>query len=136
VIRHAPILAALFVLVAGGADASPRVDYIVHCQGCHLADGSATPGRIPALDGSMGRFLRVPGGREFLVRVPGTAQAPLSDGEIAELLNWMLVEFSREELPDRFERYTAEEVRQYRSEPLSKVEAERRRLLDALERER
>jgi mono/diheme cytochrome c family protein len=109
---------------------------MVHCQGCHLADGSATPGKIPALTGSMGRFLTVPGGREFLVRVPGTAQAPLSDREIADLLNWMLVEFSPDELPGRFERYTAEEVRRYRREPLTDVDGARRRLIDAVEHSR
>ena len=74
--------------------------------------------------------------REFLVRVPGTAQAPLSDGEIADLLNWMLVEFSPDELPDHFERYTADEVHGYRREPLTDVDGARQRLLGALDHSR
>jgi len=57
----------------------PALDYAVTCQGCHRADGAGTPGTVPALAGSVGKFLRVPGGREFLVRVPGVAQAPLDD---------------------------------------------------------
>ena len=44
----APALAALGLAVAAHA-ASPEVDYVLHCQGCHLADGSASPGRVPAL---------------------------------------------------------------------------------------
>src|SRR5215207_2278697 len=26
---------------------SPRVNYALHCQGCHLPDGSGMPGKVP-----------------------------------------------------------------------------------------
>jgi hypothetical protein len=120
------------VLATRAHAASPAVDYAVHCQGCHLADGSETPGRVPALAGSVGHFLRVPGGREYLVRVPGSAQSPLSDAALAALLNWMLPHFDAEGLPAKFAPYTGEEVGRLRRAPLTDVDGERRRLLDAL----
>ena len=36
----------------------------------------------------------VPGGREYLMRVPGTSQSELDDAQTAALLNWMVREFS------------------------------------------
>ena len=52
-----------------------QVDYMLNCQGCHLPDGSGFPARqVPDLRNRMGSFLSVPGGREYLVQVPGTAQ--------------------------------------------------------------
>ena len=109
---------------------SPAFNYVLHCQGCHLEDGSGTPGSgIPALAGSVGRFLRVPGGREYLTRVPGVAQASLDDAALAELLNWLVRHFSAAELPRDFAPYTAEELARGRRLPLTDVEGTRRRLL-------
>jgi mono/diheme cytochrome c family protein len=114
--------------------ATPEVDYVVHCQGCHLADGSESPGRVPALTGSVGRFARLSAGRAYLVRVPGAAQSPLSDPALAALLNWMLPRFDAAGLPAGFVPYTAEEVGRLRHPPLTDVDGERKRLLDALAR--
>jgi len=109
---------------------SPAFNYVLHCQGCHLEDGSGTPGSgIPALAGSVGRFLRVPGGREYVTRVPGVAQASLDDAALAELLNWLVRHFSAAELPRDFAPYTAEELARGRRLPLTDVEGTRRRLL-------
>ena len=117
---------------AGG---SPQFNYILHCQGCHLADGQATPGKIPPLIGS-GRFLAVEGGREFLVRVPGVSLSIIPDDELAELMNWMLYRFSAEDMPAEFEPYTAVEVGRYRQEPLVEVETVRAGLLGDYEETR
>lgn len=111
----------------------PRLDYVLHCMGCHLEDGSGAPGRVPTLSG-VGRFLRVPAGRAYLVRVPGSAHAPLDDAALAALLNWMLVRFD----PDAaaapgFLEYDAAEVARHRAAPLANADAERRRLLAVLE---
>ena len=70
---------------------SPRINYILHCQGCHLADGAGTPDKVPALKNEVGRFLHVTGGREFLIQVPGTSQSPLSDAEVAAVLVGIVV---------------------------------------------
>jgi mono/diheme cytochrome c family protein len=104
------------------------VDYAVHCQGCHLADGSATPGSVPSLT-AVGRIARAPGGRAYLVRVPGVAQAPLADADLAAVLNFVLARFGGADLPDGFAPYTAEEVGPLRREPLVDVEGARREVL-------
>ncbi len=125
---------AMLTLVMGmaamqvGAAASAQFNYILHCQGCHLADGQATPGKIPPLVGA-GKFLEVEGGREFLVRVPGVSLSIIPDDELAELMNWMLYRFSAEDMPAEFEPYSAEEVGRYRQEPLVEVDAVRAGLL-------
>ena len=134
-LRTALALSTLvFALAAAGtaAAASPQFNYILHCQGCHLADGAATPGKIPPLIGT-GRFLAVDGGREFLVRVPGVSLSIIPDDELAELMNWMLYRFSADDMPADFEPYTAEEVGRYRQEPLVEVETVRVGLLGAYE---
>lgn len=136
--RGPAVLALAFLVVGPGQPAragSPQVNYTLHCQGCHLADGRATPGRVPALAGSIGDFLRVPGGRAFLVRVPGVAHSPLEDAALAELLNWVLMRFGAKTLPADFAPYTAEEVAGLRRRPLANVAPLRARLLEALERE-
>ncbi len=122
---------ALLALAAVARAFTPDVDYAIHCRGCHLADGGETPGLIPALRGSVGRFLRVPGGREFLVQVPGVAQSSLDDAALAAVLNWMLDRFGRPEMPEPFVPYTAAEVGALRRTPLVNVDRVRAALLGA-----
>ena len=112
---------------------SAHFNYILHCQGCHLVDGRETAGKIPALIRA-GRFLSVEGGRAFLVQVPGVALSTIDDNELADLVNWLLSEFSAEDLPSDFEPYTAEEVGRYRHDPLVDVELVREHLLAAVEK--
>lgn len=117
-----------------GAEAisGPRLDYVLQCRGCHLEDGSGAPGRVPSLL-RVGRFLRVPGGREYLVRVPGAAHAPLDDAALAALLNWMLARFDPPAASSPgFVPYGAGEVGRLRAAPLADASAERRALLAAL----
>ena len=125
------ILPAWGTLAAGTYTA--QVNYTLHCQGCHLADGSGTPDKVPALKNEVGRFLHVDGGRENLVQVPGTSQSPMSDAEIADVLNWMLNNFSADQLPAEFIPYTGEEVSKLRPEPLANVSATREKLVAAIE---
>ena len=104
---------------------------MLNCQGCHLPDGDGV-GDIPRMNGFVGNFLRVPGGREFVVQVPGSANAALDDDALAELLNWMLVEISASELPENFAPYTAQEVGRHRAQPLSDVNAVRTQLIQRI----
>jgi len=107
----------------------PQINYMLHCQGCHLADGAGTPGKVPALKHEAGRFLSVPGGREYLIRVPGTAQSALSDLDVAKVLNWILQNFSFDELPGDFVPYSEEEVARFRRKPMADVSAVRAALM-------
>jgi mono/diheme cytochrome c family protein len=135
--RPAAMLMAGLTLVTGGASAvsaeAPQILYMLQCQGCHLADGSGAPGSVPSLAG-LERFLAVPGGREYLVRVPGSAQSPLSDAELAAVLNWMIREFGLPEVAADFAPYSAGEVAGVRHPPLTDVDDVRRDLLRRIAR--
>ncbi len=124
---------AVTALAATEVDAKrARVNYMLNCQGCHLADGRGI-GDIPEMKNFVGNFLRVPGGREYLVRVPGSANAPLNDALLAELLNWMLMEMSANELPTDWQPYTAAEVASYRATTLTDVDKIRAVLIKRIE---
>lgn len=134
--RRAAAALALVALAAGPARAQtisgPRLDYVLQCMGCHREDGSGAPGRVPSLAG-VGRFLRVPGGRDYLVRVPGVANAPLGDAAVAALLNWMLARFDPPAAAAAdFVPFDAAEVARARAVPLADAAARRRALLAAL----
>ena len=75
------------------------------------------------------RFSTSREGREFVIRVPGVAQSPLSNDETAALLNWLAHNLSDLPLPRTFLDYSAAEVARLRSHPLSQVGATRARLL-------
>ena len=106
-------------------------DYMLQCQGCHMADGSGLPGSVPDLRGHLGLFVGVQGGRQFLISVPGSAQSPLSNSELAEVLNWMIREFGPAEVAPNFMPFTAEEVGLHRR-PLTEVEPVRRILMERI----
>jgi cytochrome c553 len=92
--------------------------YTLNCQGCHRPDGTGSAGTSPSLAGTVARFLNVPGGREYLGRVPGVATSPLSNADLAELMNWILWRFDKEHLPVNFQPFTAAEIGQLRTSPL------------------
>ena len=75
-----------------------------------MPDGSGLKNVVPDLHGTIGRMVAEPAGREYMVRVPGSAQAPVSDQKLTEIINWMLVEFSSETLPEDFKPLTVAEV--------------------------
>jgi hypothetical protein len=113
--------------------AKARFQWIMNCQGCHLADASGSAKGAPNMAGSVSRFLAVEGGREYLGRVPGVAFAPLSDADLAVLLNWSLATFDPQHVPADFRPYTPEEVGRLRGAPLVSDAAEHRyRLLRKL----
>jgi hypothetical protein len=123
----------LGVLAAVPALADPQTDYMLHCRGCHGPDGAGAPGAAPSFRGQVAKFLWVPGGREYLIRVPGTAQSELSDARTAALLNWILHAFSAHEIPPDCAAYTAQEVARHRRPPLTDVVAVRSDLLRAIQ---
>jgi hypothetical protein len=127
------VLLALGGPVAGTALADPGSDYALHCRGCHGPDGAGAPGAAPTFRGQLGRFLWVRGGREYLIRVPGTAQSELDDARTAALLNWLVHEFSAAEVPGDFVPYGAAEVARHRRDALLDVWATRRALLQSIE---
>jgi mono/diheme cytochrome c family protein len=107
----------------------PAVNFQLNCMGCHLADGSGEPGRVPSLRRSLVLLSSRPAGRDYIIRVPGVAQSALTDQETAALLNWMAHNLSDLKLPADFLDYTAAEVGRSRSHPLTRVGETRERLL-------
>ncbi len=132
--RAAAAAGALLVAVAAEAAANPpRVDFMLQCQGCHLADGTGAPGAVPPLKDFVGKFLEVPGGREFLVRVPGSSMSPLSDARLAAVLNWMIREFGPAAIAADFALFSEAEIARVRRPPLVDVESAREALLLRME---
>lgn len=105
--------------IPGVANAArARQNWMLSCQGCHRADATGTPQTTPTMAGVVARFLQVPGGREYLVQVPGVATAALSDADLAEVVNWSLVRFDAANVPADFKPYTPAEVGRLRLKPL------------------
>jgi mono/diheme cytochrome c family protein len=113
--------------------ARARVNYMLNCQGCHGPTGAGmTDGTVPTMTGYLSRYLQVEGGREYLVQVPGSANAGITPAALAEVLNWMLVTMDATHLPSDFVPYAADEVEVLRSKPLREVAATRAALLAML----
>jgi cytochrome c553 len=124
------VLAAAWTVRAHALE--PKVNFQLQCMGCHHADGAGEEGRVPSIRDTLVLFSGLPEGREYLLRVPGVAQAALSDPDLAMLMNWMVRNLSDVPLPQDFVEFTAAEVGTARRRPLTEVTAQRARLLDLL----
>jgi mono/diheme cytochrome c family protein len=128
------VCALVVALSAAGIAAATRAEpnayalYALRCMGCHQSDGAGID-TVPKLRDFVGNFLHVAGGREFLVQVPGVAQSSLTDAEIASVLNWILTEFSNDQLPADFQPYSGDEVARYRPGRLIDVDPVRAQLI-------
>ena len=94
--------------------AGPRTNYLLYCSGCHLPSGVGNPPNVPTLHDELGRMLVVEEMRPYLVQVPGSSQTPLTDADLAAVVNWMLYEFNADTLPEDFEPLTVKEVAEAR----------------------
>lgn len=113
--------------------AQAHLQYMQHCMGCHLPDGSGAPDKgIPSMHNMLGRFLQVPGGRAFIVQVPGVMNSALNDAEIARLMNWLLPQVSAATLPAQTPAYTAEEIARLRQSRPVDVPAVRAGLVEKM----
>ena len=130
-------VAAAQASIPGVADmALAHQHYMLQCQGCHRPDGTGTMATAPPMTGMVARFLAVPGGREYLGRVPGVATAVLTDAELAQLLNWTLYRFDAPHVPAGFQPYTAAEIGALRRHPLrTEAKAVRAQLITELDRQ-
>ena len=127
----AALLASGAALAANGGE---QKNYRLYCMGCHQADGTGSPANgIPSMRDEVGHFLRVPGGRAYLSQVPGTLHTPLSDGDTAALLTWVMRNIGGRSTPVDFQPYSADEVKSYRASVPDDISGLREKLLRELE---
>lgn len=108
---HRPAALLLLALsLPAAADDAARTNYLYACRGCHLADGSGVPPEVPSLRETLGGLASSRTGRDYLVQVPGVLQSRLDDREVAEVLNWVLLEMNPRSLPADFAPLTEQEV--------------------------
>jgi|GEM_PF-1191220 len=123
------ILVLLCVLPSYLWAKDPATMYMMECQGCHLSDGGGGLSSIPTLHNHVAKFLGVPGGREYLVQVPGVALSSLSDQDTTAVLNWMLTKFGPVEWTRQYAPYTVAEVASLRKTPLTEITRRRADLI-------
>jgi cytochrome c553 len=126
------LAASAAAMGAAAAGAGPAQDYTLYCMGCHGPQAQGVPGKVPALAGVLGRFMRTSGGRNYVLRVPGAANSALSDAQLAAVLNWLSVQYAsagnaRQPVP-----FTEQEVSAARRMPLADVLATRRAVVAEL----
>jgi len=112
------------------------VNYQLQCAGCHLGDGTGSAANdTPRMKDFVGNFLKVPGGREFLVRVPGMSQSALNNAQLADLLNWLMREdgMAGKSVPTDYQPYSAEEVRALREKTMLNLPGTRAGLIKAMQ---
>ncbi len=131
--KYLIVLLAWLVPACAGAGEINRerahFNYQMFCQGCHAPGGASVDQKVPRMKDHVGTFLATEAGREFLVRVPGSATSALDDEQLAEVLNWIVLEFAGDSLTVPFAYYTAAEVSALRRHPLNEVEQHRALLL-------
>lgn len=118
-LRHICVIGILTLVAFPTYGASPRTNYLLYCSGCHLVNGEGKHPNVPTLHDELGRMMEVREMREYLVRIPGAAQAPVTDQELTEVINWVLEQWNTNTLPENFEMLTLDEVTAARKEILA-----------------
>ena len=107
---------------------------MLQCQGCHKANGGGIEGSVPDLRTFGKLLLAVPEGRQFYVSVPGSANSPLTDQELAEVLNFIVSDIldDAEDQADSLSRFTGDEIARYRSLKIPDVLERRKELVKSV----
>ena len=124
--------AALGLLVAACGHPAPsgelrlaEQNYFIHCMGCHGENGAGLAGQVPDLRKDLARLAVLPGGRAYILRVPGVTQTSLEPERTAEVLNYTLRQFGGADVVRRIAPFTAAEVARARTVPLLEISATR-----------
>jgi cytochrome c553 len=130
--RRLLAIAALSAASFSPPHASPAQDYMLYCMGCHGTEAQGVPGKVPPLAHSLGKYMRTPAGRSYVLRVPGAQSSVLSDGQLAAVLNWLAKTYSAEDLGADVPPFTTAEVTALRHTPLAAVLEARREVIRGL----
>ncbi|WP_152980012.1 cytochrome c [Mesorhizobium sp. 1M-11] len=135
-------LAVLLVsmVVAGilpaAASESGQILYRLHCSGCHgLQGNAATVGRIPALAGNVGTFMKSAESRTFLTQAPGIMNSGLNDKDVATLMNWLVPALAKDSLTEPFKPYSVEEIAHSRANRPPDFFVARRKVAENLQKQ-
>jgi hypothetical protein len=121
--------------IATADDQRASINYTLHCQGCHLPEAVGFAAEVPRMNNFVGYFLHSDEGREFVIRVPGVATASLPDDQLTELMNWLLLTYSSEQLPEPFQPFSVAEVSALRNRLEEDPEKTRMRILEIIARD-
>ena len=100
----------------------PQSTYLQRCGGCHGIQGVSNPVVVPTLRGLVGQFLCTQQGREYLVRLPSVATSPLSDGQLADLMNFVVFSLGGAQPdPVATRPFSIREVHELRRKPLNEI---------------
>lgn len=117
--RCLTLFCTLLLISLSAHAATPRTNYLLYCSGCHLVNGEGKHPNVPTLHDELGRMMTVPAMREYLVRIPGASQAPITDDELTDVINWVLEQWNTDTLPANFEALSQEEVSRARKNILA-----------------
>lgn len=96
-----------------------QTQFTLRCGGCHGVTGRSPPREVPNLRGTAGYFLCTPEGREYLIRLPNVSKTPLSDPDLAEVMNYVAFSLGEGKTPKDAKPFTADEVHRLRKAPLT-----------------
>jgi len=121
-----------FTADTGADEQRAQVNYMIHCQGCHLPEAVGYPGKVPRMRDFVGYFLHSQEGREFIIRVPGVSTSALRNDQVTELMNWLLLTYSAPQLPQNFVPFTVDEIAALRPDPEPDPETTRKGILERI----
>ena len=127
------LVAALAVALAHPASGeTARTLYLLKCSGCHRADGQgAADAGVPPFPGFIADLARDPGGRTYMLHVPGVASSGLSDADLTGVLNYLLDRWSGASAADP-RHFTPQEVATLRAVTVNDIVIYRRTLVARL----
>jgi mono/diheme cytochrome c family protein len=125
------LLAALAAVAYPASGETARTLYLLKCSGCHRADGQgAVDAGVPPFPGFIAELARDPGGRTYMLHVPGVAGSGLNDTDLTAVLNYLLDRWSG--APAEAQRFTPQEVAGLRAIAVNDIVSYRRTLVARL----
>jgi hypothetical protein len=110
------LVAVSFMVSANAFAQGAEYNYLLHCGGCHIEDGSGLPPHVPDLRVEMPLFAGFTEGRAYIARVPGVIQAPMDSQQLTDVLNLLLSRFAPE--GSDLQPFSVEEITLYQQEEL------------------
>jgi cytochrome c peroxidase len=112
----AGLVAGSLIGTASAFAQGAEYNYLLHCGGCHIEDGSGLPPHVPDLRVEMPLFAAFTEGRAYIARVPGVIQAPMDTKQLTDVLNLLLTRFAPE--GSDLQPFSVDEITLYQQEEL------------------